>query len=121
MSEIIRKRALKNRLSGIAIHNNTVYLSGQVSWNAQSESIQNQTKDILNVIDEMLAEAGSDKTKLISVTIWLTDMGDFDGFNEVWDSWIPEGCEPARACVGAPLAQLKDHEFCVEVAVIAAI
>ena len=120
MTDIIRKKSIKNRLSGIVIHNEVVYLSGQVAWNAQSQPVQEQTKDILNVIDDMLADAGTDKTKLLSATVLLTDMNDFDGFNEVWDAWIPEGKEPARACIGAPLAQLKDHEFCVEVAVIAA-
>lgn len=119
--DIVRKGAIKNRLSKVVVHDGVAYISGQVPWDAQSESIENQTKDVLKKIDEILKDAGTSKQNLLSATIWLTDMSDFDGFNTVWDAWIPEGREPARACVGAPLAQLKEHEFNVEVAVIAAI
>lgn len=112
---------IKNRMSKVVVHNNTAYVSGQVPWGAQSDSIENQTKDVLKKIDELLSQANTNKENILSATIWLTDMDDFDAFNAVWDEWIPEGCEPARACVGAPLAQLKDHEFSVEVAVIAAV
>lgn len=119
--DIQRKDSIKNRLSKIVVHNGVAYLSGQVPWDAQSESIENQTKDVLQKIDELLEQAGTSKNNLLSATVWLTDMNDFDGFNAVWDAWIPEGKEPARACVGAPLAQLKEHEFSVEVAVIAAV
>ena len=105
----------------VTVHNSVAYLSGQVPWDAQSESIENQTKNVFDKIDALLMKAGTDKRHLLSATIWLTDMNDFDRFNAVWDEWIPEGCEPARACVGAPLAQLKEHEFSIEIAVIAAI
>ena len=121
MTEIIRKNRIDNRLSKIVIHNQVVYLAGQVPWDAQNESIENQTKDVLLKIDALLAEAGSSKEKLLSATIWLTHMDDFDAFNTVWDAWIPVGCEPARACVGAPLAQLKEHEFRIEIGVTAAL
>jgi enamine deaminase RidA (YjgF/YER057c/UK114 family) len=73
--------------------------------------------DILARIDGLLAEAGSDKSKILTATIWLADMRDFDAINEKWDAWVPEGAAPARACVEAKLAFTK---FTVEVGVIAA-
>lgn len=118
---IERLDPIKNRLSKVVIHNNVAHLSGQVPWDAQNESIENQTKDVLKKIEESLASAKTDKYHLLSATIWLTHMEDFDAFNVIWDEWIPEGYEPARTCVGAPLAQLEEHEFRVEIAVIAAI
>ncbi|PCI01550.1 MAG: hypothetical protein COB76_01070 [Alphaproteobacteria bacterium] len=121
MADIKRINSIKNRLSSAVIHNDTAYLSGQVPWDAQNESIEDQTLDVLTKIDQTLADAGTSKDKLLSATIWLTHMEDFDAFNTVWDRWIPEGCEPSRATVGAPLAQLKNHEFRIEIAVIAAI
>ena len=76
-----------------------------------------QMKDILGRIDGLLGEAGSDKSKILSATIWLADMRDFDTINEAWDAWVSPGNAPARACVEAKLAFTK---FTVEVGVIAA-
>jgi len=122
MADILRKGSIKNRLSSAVVHNGVAYISGQVPWDAQNESIENQTKDVLAKIDQTLADIGTSKQKLLSATIWLTHiMEDFDRFNVIWDEWIPEGHEPSRACVGAPLAQLKEHEFRIEIAVIAAV
>jgi enamine deaminase RidA (YjgF/YER057c/UK114 family) len=72
---------------------------------------------ILRQIDALLAEAGSDKTKILSATIWLADMRDFDAINDAWDAWVPEGHAPARACVEAKLAFTK---YIVEVGIVAA-
>lgn len=105
------------RMSQCVVHGNTVYTAGQVAQNAGGKSITEQTKDILAAIDGLLAEAGSDKSKLISATIWLTDMKDFAEMNAVWDAWVSPGNTPCRACVGAPLAA---PQFNVEIAVIAA-
>ncbi|HEY5598941.1 MAG TPA: RidA family protein, partial [Kiloniellales bacterium] len=76
-----------------------------------------QMADILGRIDGLLAEAGTDKRYLLSATIWLADMRDYDAINTAWDAWLPEGCAPARACVEAKLAFAK---YTVEVWVIAA-
>jgi enamine deaminase RidA (YjgF/YER057c/UK114 family) len=104
-------------MSQIVTHGDTVYLAGQVAVDAAAAPAAEQTADILKRIDGLLAEAGSDKTKILSATIWLADMRDFDAMNEVWDAWVPEGHAPARACVEAKLAFTK---FTVEIGIIAA-
>jgi enamine deaminase RidA (YjgF/YER057c/UK114 family) len=105
------------RMSQAVVHNGTVYTAGQVALRAPGASIAEQTKDILAKIDELLAEAGSDKSKLISATIWLTDMRDFAEMNKVWDAWVSPGNTPCRACVESRLAA---QQFNVEIGVIAA-
>ena len=106
------------RMSQAVIHNNTVYLAGQVASGAPGASVAVQAKDILARIDALLAQAGSDKSKLLSATIWLVDMGTFSEMNGVWDSWVAPGSTPARATVLS--AQLAAPEFNIEIAVIAA-
>ena len=113
----IERKRIGQRMSQIVIHGDTVYLAGQVAQNAAGQPAGDQMRDILETIDGLLAEAGSDKTKLLSATIWLADIRDFDAINEVWDAWVVEGAAPARACVEAKLAFTK---FTVEVGVIAA-
>jgi enamine deaminase RidA (YjgF/YER057c/UK114 family) len=114
------KRAHTNqRMSQIVIHNDTVYLAGQTAQRAPGDSVTAQTQDILNRIDELLAEAGTDKTKALSATIWLNTMDDFAEMNAVWDAWVPEGAAPARACVESP--KLARPEFTVEIGIIAAV
>ena len=105
------------RMSGAVVHGNTVYLAGQVAQNAAGQSVGEQTKDILSIIDGLLADAGTDKTKLLMVNIWLTDMSTFAEMNAVWDSWVAQGNTPARATVESKLAA---PQFKVEIAVIAA-
>ncbi len=104
------------RMSQIVIHNDTVYTAGQVALGAPGESVGEQTRDILARIDRLLAEASSDKSQLISATIWLASMDMFADMNVVWDSWVSPGNAPARACVEARLAA---PQFSVEIAVIA--
>jgi enamine deaminase RidA (YjgF/YER057c/UK114 family) len=106
------------RMSQAVVHNGTVYTAGQVAQSAPGGSIAEQTRDILGRIDDLLAKAGTDKSKLISATIWLTDMRDFAEMNEVWDAWVSPGNTPARACVGSGLAA---QQFNVEIGVIAAL
>ncbi|MEM9329693.1 MAG: RidA family protein [Pseudomonadota bacterium] len=103
------------RMSQAVIHGNTVYTAGQV---AEGATVAEQTTEILGQIDQLLSDAGSDKSKLLSATIWITDMDNFAEMNSVWDSWVSSGNTPARACVEAKLAMPK---FLVEIAVIAAI
>jgi enamine deaminase RidA (YjgF/YER057c/UK114 family) len=83
-------------MSQTVIHQGVVYLAGQVG--TADDSVADQTHEILAKIDALLAEAGSDKTKLLRGEIWLTDIRNFAEMNEVWDTWVPEGHTPARAC-----------------------
>ena len=104
------------RMSQIVIHGDTVYLAGQVASDSSAD-IAEQTRQVLQKIEDLLAEAGSDKTKILSAQVWISTMGHFARMNEVWDAWVPEGHAPARACIEARLAS---PDLLVEVGVIAA-
>ena len=106
------------RMSQVVIHNKTVYVAGQVAMNARKQDVTTQTKDILSAIDKLLEEAHSDKSRLLSATIWLTDMACFGEMNTVWDAWVDPHATPARATVVS--AQLASPDFKIEIAVIAA-
>ena len=96
------KRAHSNdRMSQIVTHGDTVYLAGQVALGAPGASVADQTKAILKQIDDLLAEAGTDKSKLLSATIWLADMATFNEMNGVWDAWVAPGNAPGFRCFGA--------------------
>jgi enamine deaminase RidA (YjgF/YER057c/UK114 family) len=114
----IERRHTGPRMSQVVIHNRTVYLAGQVAIGAPGKGVAEQTRDILSTIDALLAEAKSDKSRLLSATIWLTDMNSFSDMNNVWDAWVVSGATPARATVVS--AQLASPEFSIEIAVIAA-
>jgi enamine deaminase RidA (YjgF/YER057c/UK114 family) len=114
----IQRIDTNERMSQAVIHGNTIYVAGQVALEAPSTPVANQTSDILKRIDRLLAEGGSNKSKLLSATIWLATMDDFNEMNGVWDAWLSTGDAPARACVEARLAA---PQFTVEIAVIAAI
>jgi enamine deaminase RidA (YjgF/YER057c/UK114 family) len=103
------------RMSQAVIHNKTVYLAGQVGDGA---GVTEQARDILKNIDALLKQVGSDKTRLLSATIWLTDMASFADMNKVWEAWVVPGATPARATVLSP--QLAAPQFKIEIAVIAA-
>jgi enamine deaminase RidA (YjgF/YER057c/UK114 family) len=105
------------RMSQVVIHGDTVYLAGQVAENAANPSVTEQTRDVLCQIEALLAKAGSDKSKLLSATIYLPNIADFDAMNEAWDAWVTPGHTPARACVEARLA---GSDLRVEISVIAA-
>jgi enamine deaminase RidA (YjgF/YER057c/UK114 family) len=105
------------RMSQAVVHGSTIYLSGQVADQAKGKSVAEQTKEILATIERLLAEAGSDKTRILSATNYLADMGTFGEMNAVWEGWVPTGCAPARATVEAKLAQ---PAYTVEIACIAA-
>lgn len=106
------------RLSDATIHNGVVYLAGQVPEDA-SLPIREQTRSVLAQIDALLAEAGTDKTRILTTTIYLSSMGDFAAMNEVWDAWVgADSQSPARATVEARLASPHDK---VEIQVIAAL
>src|ERR1700723_3604964 len=103
------------RMSQAVIHNKTVYLAGQVAAGA---SVAIQTREILATIDTLLKEAKTDKSRLLSATIWLTDMATFAEMNGVWQSWVVPGETPARATVVS--ANLASAEYRIEIAAIAA-
>ena len=96
-------------------YNDTIYLAGQVG--SPTNSVADQTRDCLEKVDALLAEAGSSREQMLQATIWLADMADFAAMNEVWDAWVPEGQAPTRACGEAKLAT---PELLVEVIIIAA-
>lgn len=107
------------RMSQAVVHGDTVYLAGQVALSAPGASVADQTSAILKQIDGLLAAAGSDKSKLLSATIWLNTMDDFAEMNGVWDAWVTPGETPARACVESP--RLASPDYTVEIGVIAAV
>lgn len=102
------------RSSKIVKHNGVAYITGQV---AEGDTIQEQTTKMLEKLEVLLIQAGSSKEKMLRATIWLADMSDFAGLNEVWNAWVPEGHAPARACGEAKLAR---PELKVEIIVDAA-
>lgn len=113
----IERKQTAARMSQIVIHGDTVYLAGQVAKNAPGATVKEQTEDILANVEKLLAEAGTDKTRLLSANIWLSNIQDFAEMNSVWDAWVPEGHAPCRACVEARLASPK---FTVEMMIVAA-
>jgi enamine deaminase RidA (YjgF/YER057c/UK114 family) len=91
-------------MSQIVMHGDTVYLAGAVAHANRGKSVTEQTQEILATIDGYLAEAGTDKSKLLTANIWLADMRTFAEMNAVWDAWVSPGNTPARATVEAKLA-----------------
>ncbi|HVX78466.1 MAG TPA: RidA family protein [Bradyrhizobium sp.] len=105
------------RMSQVVVHGNTVYLAGVVANKMAGDSVTKQTQEILSIIDGHLAKAGTDKTKLLSANIYITDMKNFAEMNAAWDAWVSPGNTPARATVEAKLAGPQYH---VEIMVVAA-
>lgn len=105
------------RMSRAVVHNETVYLCGQTCGDADKD-IKEQTKVVLEKVEELLVKYGSDKRHILSTTIYLKDIAMFQDMNEVWDAWVEEGFEPARACVEAKMAR---ESILVELSVVAAI
>jgi enamine deaminase RidA (YjgF/YER057c/UK114 family) len=103
------------RVSHAVIHNGVVHVGGVVS---SGDSVREQTRNVLQGIDAALERAGTDKSKLLSATVWLSDIDTFDEMNSVWDAWVSPGNAPARACVEAKLLT-PGHR--VEIAVLAAV
>lgn len=115
----IKRLHVGPRMSQAVIHGGVVYLAGQVASNAKGQSVADQAKDILAAIDTLLAEAGTDKSKLLSAQIWLTDMGTFAEMNSVWDAWVSPGNTPARATVQSPALAAPGYD--IEIGVVAAL
>jgi len=104
------------RLSQAVVHGDTVYVAGQVAGDTSADAA-GQTRQILSQIEALLAQGGSDKTRILWANVWLADMGDYAAMNGEWESWIPKGQTPARATVEAKLAM---PQFKVEIACVAA-
>jgi enamine deaminase RidA (YjgF/YER057c/UK114 family) len=104
------------RMSEAVVHNGTVYVAGQVADDPKADAA-GQTKQILDAIDRILAEAGSDKTKILQAQIFLANIADFAAMNSMWDAWVPQGHTPARATIESALA---NPAYLVEIKVIAA-
>jgi len=112
----IKRLHVGKRLSEVAIHNGTVYLAGQIAADT-SQDIVGQTREVLGHVDRLLAEAGSDKSRILSTQIYITDMANFPAMNTVWEAWVVPGNTPPRATVEAKLA---DPACLVEVVIVAA-
>ena len=104
------------RMSEMVVHNDTVYLAGQIADDGSTD-VESQTRDVLRQIDALLAEAGTDKTRLLTATVYLADIATFAAMNRAWDAWVDGTTPPARATVEARLAA---PEYLVEIQVVAA-
>ena len=111
----ITRIATGQRMSQAVIHGQTIYLAGQVG--TPGTSVTAQTQEILEKIESLLEQAGSDKTQILSATIWMASMDSFAEMNAVWDAWVPEGHAPARATGESALAT---PEHLVEILIMAA-
>ena len=113
---MIERLETGQRMSRIVKHNGTIYLCGQVCKDA-TQGIQEQTSSMLEKVDDLLEQAGSDNENILSATIYIKDMKYFGEMNGVWENWLPEGHAPARACVEASMAR---EALLVEISVVAA-
>jgi enamine deaminase RidA (YjgF/YER057c/UK114 family) len=118
MSNRIKRIGAGPRMSKAVAHGETLYTAGQVADKAKGGSVEEQTREILDLIEAILAEAGSEKAKILSATIYLADIATFAEMNAVWDAWVDKANPPARATVEAKLVA---PEYKVEIAVVAAI
>ncbi len=115
----IKRIGMGKRMSACVVYGGVARLAGFVAEAAAGKSVKDQTADILAQIDATLAEAGTDKTKILKANIWLTSMSGFAQMNEAWDAWVPQGHTPARATVESPklAAPGLDVEIMVEAAI----
>ncbi len=113
----IQRHNVGKRISEIVVHNGTAYLAGEVPDDT-SKDITGQTREVLAKIDRLLAQVGSDKTKILSAQVFIADMGEFAGMNAAWDAWVAPGNAPARATIEAKLA---NPAYKVEIMCVAAL
>lgn len=115
----VERRHVGKRLSELVIHrpSGLCWLAGMVAEDPKAD-LAGQTRSVLAQIDRLLGEAGSDKTKIVSATIYLPAMADFAAMNAVWEAWVPAGQTPARATVEAKLA---NADYKVEIQIVAAL
>lgn len=113
---MIKRYEGTGRMSRVVEHNDTIYLCGQTCADPE-KNIKEQTQDVLTKIEKLLENYGSDTKHILSTTIYLKNIEDFSEMNEIWDNWVQDGFEPARACVEAKMAR---DTLLVEMSVIAA-
>ncbi len=113
---MIERLETGQRMSRIVKHNGTIFLCGQVCKDA-TQGIKEQTSSMLEKVEDLLEQAGSDKEHILSATIYIKNMQYFGEMNEVWDNWVPAGHAPARACVEASMAR---DVLLVEISIVAA-
>jgi enamine deaminase RidA (YjgF/YER057c/UK114 family) len=113
----IKRIAGNPRMSSAVVHGATIYISGQVAIDAGGQDVTTQTREILARIDALLAHAGSDKSRLLSVNLLLADIATLPEVNALWDKWLAPGCAPARTTIQTILASPR---YALEIAVIAA-
>lgn len=111
---MIKRYEGTGRMSRVVEYNDTLYLCGQTD--GSTKDVEAQTEGVLKKIDDLLKKYGSDKKHILSITIYLSDISYFDSMNKIWDTWVIEGFEPARATVEAKLA--REH-LLVEMSVVA--
>ena len=118
MSQDIQRIQVNKRLAGCVVHAGLVYVSGQVPTTLDANARQ-QTIEVLDKIDALLEQAGSDKSQILTAQIWIKHIDrDFAAFNDCWEEWLPEGVAPARAALQADLAR---PQVLVEVMLTAAV
>lgn len=113
----IQRQGATARYSDIVVHNQVAYIV-EVPVSAHEDAAV-QTQEVLDSLDSLLALAGSNKSRILSATIYLTDMADYATMNSAWEAWIPSGCAPSRACV--QVATLAQPGLRVEIALTAAV
>jgi enamine deaminase RidA (YjgF/YER057c/UK114 family) len=114
---MIQRYVTNSRLSRLVIHNKVAYVAGTGPDTATASAAE-QTREVLTKIEEFLTQAKTDKSKLLSATVWVKDLKDLSNINEVWDAWLPPGSAPARSCVEATPAR---SDFALAISVTAAI
>jgi enamine deaminase RidA (YjgF/YER057c/UK114 family) len=117
MSDIRRIHA-NGRLSKVTVHNGVLYMTGQVAEDDAGKDLTLQTQEVLHRIDTLLAEAGSDKTRILKAYLYVADISGFGEINAVWDAWVAQGHEPARTTIEA---RLTGPQYGIEIGVIAAV
>ncbi|MBB4438072.1 MULTISPECIES: RidA family protein [Rhizobium] len=115
---LIERYETGKRMSQAVTYSGFVFLAGQVAIDAPGASVREQTTNILARITTLLESVGSNPTRILSATIWIADISEFEEMNIVWDAWVPSGHAPAHATVEAKLA---GPEFTVEIGMIAAV
>ncbi|MBX3685343.1 MAG: RidA family protein [Rhodocyclaceae bacterium] len=113
----IQRYGTTRRYSDIVSHNGTLYTVEVPS--SEGTDIATQTREVLASLEALLERAGSSKSRILMATVYLTEMADYDGMNQVWDAWLPEGSAPCRACVR--VAGLANPGWRVEIALNAAL
>jgi enamine deaminase RidA (YjgF/YER057c/UK114 family) len=114
---MIQRYVTNSRLSRLVVHNGVAYIAGTGPDTAAASAAE-QTREVLGKIDDFLTQAKTDKSKLLSATVWVKDLNDLSEINEVWDTWLPQGSAPARTCVEATPAR---SDFALAITVTAAI